>query len=68
MVLDSQFIMEFFNSDKTETKQKNNKKAKRPHPAQRRHTSITIVISETIQTICDHIGKDEAVNLLCKSN
>ncbi len=56
MVLDSRFVMEYFYSDKTETKQKASKKLK--ELIQRKEGILpTIVISETIQTICEHIGK-----------
>src|SRR5665647_1563307 len=65
MVLDSRFIMEYFYSDKTEAKQKATKKLK--ELIQRKEGILpTIVISETIQTICEHIGKDEAE--ICYAN
>ena len=51
--------MEYFYSDKTETKQKTAKKIK--ELIQRNEGILpTIVISETIQTICGQIGKEEA--------
>ncbi len=59
MVLDSRFIMEYFYSEKTETRQKATKKLK--ELIQRKEGILpTIVISETIQTICEKIGKEEA--------
>ncbi len=65
MVLDSRFIMEYFYSDKTETKQKATKKLK--DLLQRKEGILpTIVISETIQTICEQIGKEEAE--ICYAN
>ena len=65
MVLDSRFVMEYFYSDNTETKQKATKKLK--DLIQRKEGILpTIVISETIQTICEHIGKDEAE--ICYAN
>ena len=58
-MLDSRFIIEYFYSDETETKQKATKKIK--DIIQRKEGIIpTIVISETIQTICEKIGKEEA--------
>src|SRR5665647_964648 len=65
MVLDSRFIMEYFYSDKTEAKQKATKKLK--DLIQRKEGILpTIVISETIQTICEKIGKEEAE--ICYAN
>ena len=65
IVLDSRFIMEYFYSDKTETKQKATKKLK--DLIQRKEGILpTIVISETIQTICEKIGKEEAE--ICYAN
>jgi predicted nucleic acid-binding protein len=65
MVLDSRFVMEYFYSDKTETKQKATKKLK--ELIQRKEGILpTIVISETIQTICEKIGKEEAE--ICYAN
>ena len=65
MVLDSRFVMEYFYSDKTETKQKATKKLK--DLLQRKEGILpTIVISETIQTICEKIGKEEAE--ICYAN
>ncbi len=67
MVLDSRFIMEYFYSDKTETKQKATKKLK--DLIQRKEGILpTIVIGETIQTICEKIGKEEAEICYCKFN
>ena len=65
MVLDSRFVMEYFYSDKTETKQKATKKLK--DLIQHKEGILpTIVISETIQTICEKIGKEEAE--ICYAN
>ena len=65
IVLDSRFIMEYFYSDKTEAKQKATKKLK--DLIQRKEGILpTIVISETIQTICEKIGKEEAE--ICYAN
>ena len=65
VVLDSRFIMEYFYSDETETKQKATKKLK--DIIQHKEGILpTIVISETIQTICEQIGKDEAE--ICYAN
>ena len=65
MVLDSRFVMDYFYSDYTETRQKATKKLK--DIIQRKEGILpTIVISETIQTICEHIGKDEAE--ICYAN
>ena len=65
IVLDSRFIMEYFYSDKTEAKQKATKKLK--DLLQRKEGILpTIVISETIQTICEKIGKEEAE--ICYAN
>jgi len=65
MVLDSRFVMEFFYSDKTEIKQKATKKLK--DIIQSKEGILpTIVISETIQTICEKIGKEEAE--ICYAN
>ena len=65
MVLDSRFVMEYFYSDKTETKQAATKKLK--DLIQRKEGILpTIVIGETIQTVCEKIGKDEAE--ICYAN
>ena len=65
IVLDSRFIMEYFYSDKTEAKQKATKKIK--DLIQRKEGILpTIVIGETIQTICEKIGKEEAE--ICYAN
>lgn len=64
-MLDSRFIMEYFYSDKNEIKQKATKKLK--ELIQRKEGILpTIVISETIQTICEKIGKEEAE--ICYAN
>ena len=64
-MLDSRFIIEYFYSDKTETKQKTSKKIK--ELIQRKEGILpTIVISETIQTVCEQIGKEEAE--ICYAN
>jgi predicted nucleic acid-binding protein len=59
MVLDSRFIMEYFYSDETETKQKATKKLK---DLLQRNEGIlpTIVISEAVQAVCEQLGKEEA--------
>jgi predicted nucleic acid-binding protein len=65
IVLDSRFIMEYFYSDKTEAKLKATKKLR--DLIQRKEGILpTIVISETIQTICEKIGKEEAE--ICYAN
>ena len=57
--------MEYFYSDKTEARQKATKKLK--DLIQRKEGILpTIVISETIQTICEKIGKEEAE--ICYAN
>ena len=57
--------MEYFYSDKTEAKQKATKKLK--DLIQRKEGILpTIVIGETIQTICEKIGKEEAE--ICYAN
>lgn len=65
IVLDSRFIMEYFYSDETETKQKAARKVK--DIIQRKEGILpTIVISEAVQTICEQIGKEEAE--ICYAN
>ena len=65
MVLDSRFVMEYFYSNKEEIKEKATKKLK--DLIQRKEGILpTIVISETIQTICEQIGKEEAE--ICYAN
>ena len=64
-VLDSRFIMEYFFSDQAETKQKTTKKI--IDIIQRKEGILpTIVISETVQAICEQLGKDEAE--ICYTN
>jgi len=64
-VLDSRFVMEYFYSNKEEIKEKATKKLK--DLIQRKEGILpTIVISETIQTICEQIGKEEAE--ICYAN
>jgi predicted nucleic acid-binding protein len=64
-VLDSRFIIEYFYSDKTETKQKATKKLK--DIIQHKEGILpTIVIAEVIQTVCEKIGKDESE--ICYAN
>jgi predicted nucleic acid-binding protein len=59
IVLDSRFVIEFLFSDKNEIKQKATKKLK--DLIQRKEGILpTIVICETVQTICEKIGKEEA--------
>ena len=58
-VLDSRFVMEYFYSDIQETKQNATKKLK--EIIQRKEGILpTIVISETVQTVCEQIGREEA--------
>ncbi len=58
-VLDSRFLIEHFYSADTETKQKTARKLK--ELIQRKEGVLpTIVISETIKTICEKIGREEA--------
>jgi len=57
--------MKYFYSDKVEIKQKTTKKLK--DIIQRKEAILpTIVISETVQTVCEQIGKDEAE--ICYTN
>lgn len=58
-VLDSRFLIEHYYSTSTETRQKT---SHRIRELARRKEGIlpTIVISETIQTVCSKIGKEEA--------
>jgi len=58
-VLDSRFIMELFYSDDGEIKQKAARKIKELIQ-QKEGILPTIVISETVQTICKQLGKEEA--------
>ena len=58
-VLDSRFVMEYFFSDETDTKQKATRKLK--DIIQRKEGILpTIIICETIQTVCEQIGREEA--------
>jgi predicted nucleic acid-binding protein len=58
-VLDSRFLTEYFYSPDTQLQQKTSKKLK--ELIQNKKGIIpTIVISETIQTVCQNIGKEEA--------
>jgi predicted nucleic acid-binding protein len=60
-VLDARFLIEHYYTTSTETKQKTSRKLR--ELAQHEKGIIpTIVISETIQTVCNKIGKDEAEN------
>jgi predicted nucleic acid-binding protein len=64
-VLDSRFIIEYFFSDEMETKQKATRKLK--DLIQRKEGILpTIVISETIQAICEQLGKEESE--ICYAN
>lgn len=58
-VLDSRFLIEHYYSPNLETKQKTSKKLKEliQH---NKGLLPTIVISETIKTICEKIGREEA--------
>ena len=64
-VLDSRFVMEYFYSDIQETKQKATKKLKEIIQS-KEGILPTIVISETVQTVCEQIGKEEAE--ICYAN
>ena len=58
-VLDSRFVIELLYSDDSEAKQKTSRKIK--ELVQRKEGILpTIVISETVQTICEQLGKEEA--------
>jgi len=58
-VLDSRFIIEHYYSANAETKKKTSKKLK--ELIQRKEGILpTIVITETIKTICEKIGREEA--------
>jgi len=58
-VLDTRFLIEHYYTTNTETKQKTSKKLR--ELAQHKEAILpTIVISETIQTVCQEIGKEEA--------
>jgi len=58
-VIDSRFLVEHYYSTETEMKQKTSRKIK--DLIQRKEGLLpTIVISETIQIICEKIGKEEA--------
>jgi predicted nucleic acid-binding protein len=58
-VLDSRFFIEHFYSADTETKRKTVRKLK--ELIQRKEGLLpTIVISETIETICEKVGREEA--------
>lgn len=64
-VLDSRFIIEYFYSAESETKQKATRKLK--ELIQRKEGILpTIVIGETIQTICEQLGKEESE--ICYAN
>ena len=57
--------MEYFYSDESETKQKATRKLK-DLIARKEGILPTIVISETIQTVCEQIGKEESE--ICYAN
>lgn len=58
-VLDSRFLIEHYYTTNTETRQKTSRKLR--ELIQRNEGILpTIVISETIQTVCQKIGKEEA--------
>ena len=60
-VLDTRFLIEHYYSTNTETRQKTSRKLR--ELTQHKEAILpTIVISETIQTVCQKIGKDEAQN------
>jgi predicted nucleic acid-binding protein len=59
--LDTRFLIEYYYSTNPETRQKTSRKLR--ELIQRKEALIpTIVISETIQTVCQKIGKQEAKN------
>jgi len=58
-VLDSRFIIEYYYSDNKETKQKASRKRKDLIQC-KEGVLPTIVLSETIRTVCDKVGKEEA--------
>jgi predicted nucleic acid-binding protein len=60
-VLDTRFLIEHYYSTSTEDRQKTSRKLR--ELIQRKEALLpTIVISETIQTVCQKIGKEEAQN------
>ena len=58
-VLDSRFLIEYYYSDNKETKQKASRKLKDLIQC-KEGVLPTIVLSETIRTVCDKVGKEEA--------
>ena len=58
-VLDSRFLVEHYYSTETETKQKTSKKM-RELIQQKEGLLPTIVISETVQIVCEKAGREEA--------
>jgi len=60
-VLDTRFLIEHYYTTGTETKQKTSRKL-RELVQHKKGIIPTIVVSETIQTVCNNIGKDEAEN------
>jgi len=58
-VVDSRFLVEHYYSTRTETKQKTSKKL-RELIQHNEGLLPTIVISETVQTVCESIGRREA--------
>ena len=64
-MLDSRFIMEYFYSDQFDTKQKATRKLK--DLIQRKEGILpTIVIGESVRTICEQLGKEESE--ICYAN
>jgi predicted nucleic acid-binding protein len=60
-VLDTRFLIEHYYSTNTENRQKTTRKLR--ELTQHKEALLpTIVISETIQTVCQKIGKEEAQN------
>lgn len=58
-VMDSRFLIEHYYSQESETKQKTSRKLR--ELGQRNEGLLpTIVISETVQTVCQRVGKEEA--------
>jgi predicted nucleic acid-binding protein len=58
-VLDARFLIEHYYTANAETKQKTSRKL-RELTQHKKGILPTIVISETVQTVCNKIGKDEA--------
>lgn len=60
-VLDTRFLVEHYYSTRLETRQKTSRRLK--ELIQRREGLLpTIVICETVRTVCERVGKEEAEN------